>query len=113
MMTAMSDGSRRQESAAERAVREANIAHAQAEQQRLRDAEIAAELAEESDKARATIAETIDWRGTPEWDHWHVARGIPEAAYQWDMSWSSEGGAPGRMAGAGRPPEMREHPPDG
>ena len=55
------DGTRRQETAAERAVREANIAREQAEQQRIRDAEIAAELAEELDKARAIIAETVDW----------------------------------------------------
>ena len=56
------------------------VAHEQAEQQRIRDAEIAAELAEESDKARAIIAETIDWDGTPAWRNWHVARAIPEAA---------------------------------
>jgi DNA primase len=37
-------GTRRQETPAERAVREARVAHEQAEQQRIRDAEIAAEL---------------------------------------------------------------------
>jgi hypothetical protein len=73
-------GSRRQETPAERAVREARVAHEQVEQQRIRDAAIAAELAEESDKARAIIAETIDWDGSPAWRNWHAVRAIPEAA---------------------------------
>jgi hypothetical protein len=73
-------GTRQQETPAERAVREARIAHEQAEQQRTSDAAIAAELAEESDKARAIIAETVDWDGTPAWRNWHVVRAIPEAA---------------------------------
>jgi hypothetical protein len=62
----------------QRAARLQRLAQQQAEQQRVLGVQTTAEVAEDSDKARALIAETIDWRETPANRYWRVTRGIPQ-----------------------------------
>jgi CHC2 zinc finger len=65
-----------EEAAARRRAYEAGLV----EERRIREAEQAAELANDTAKARAIIAETIDWRATPAIHNWRDVRGIPKAA---------------------------------
>jgi phage/plasmid primase-like uncharacterized protein len=69
------------ETPAERRQREERITRQRVERQRAREAEIAAELDAETDKARTLIAQTIPWHGTPAEQYWRTTRSIPEAAH--------------------------------